>query len=205
MNPLLRSIPSVSQLLETPEVAELCADYSHDVVVTRLRECLDDLRNALKIDSSIEELPSSSDIAHLARKSLTQLSRGSLRPVINATGVLLHTGLGRAPMAESAVRQIQEVANGYASVEINLESGKRSQRVEAVEQKLIELFGGERATVVNNNAGATLLTLAALASDQEVIVSRGELVEIGGSFRMPDVMSASGAIMHEVGTTNKTH
>ena len=205
MNPLLRSIPSVSQLLETPEVVELCADYSHEVVVSRLRECLDHLRNTLKTDSSIGELPSHSDIASLARKSLTQLSRSSLRPVINATGVLLHTGLGRAPMAESAVRRIQEIANGYASVEIDLESGKRSQRVEAVEQKLVELFGGERATVVNNNAGATLLTLAALASGKEVIVSRGELVEIGGSFRMPDVMSASGAIMHEVGTTNKTH
>ena len=205
MNPLLRSIPSVSQLLETPEVVELCANYSHEVVVSRLRECLDDLRNTLKTDSSIGKLPSHSDIANSARKSLTQLSRSSLRPVINATGVLLHTGLGRAPMAESAVRRIQEIANGYASVEIDLESGKRSQRVEAVEQKLVELFGGERATVVNNNAGATLLTLAALASGKEVIVSRGELVEIGGSFRMPDVMSASGAIMHEVGTTNKTH
>lgn len=205
MNPLLRSIPSVSQLLETPEVIELCADYSHDVVVSRLRECLDNVRSSLISDDSIDELPSANDIAKIVRQSLTQLSKGSLRPVINATGVLLHTGLGRAPMAESAVHRIQEIANGYASVEIDLESGKRSQRVDAVEEKLVELFGGERATVVNNNAGATLLTLAALASGKEVIVSRGELVEIGGSFRMPDVMAASGALMHEVGTTNKTH
>jgi L-seryl-tRNA(Ser) seleniumtransferase len=130
--------------------------------------------------------------------------RPALRPVINATGVLLHTGLGRAPLAEAAITAIADVARDYASVELDLKTGQRSSRRVAVERLLQDLTGCEAATVVNNNAGATLITLAALASDREVIVSRGQLVEIGGSYRLPEVMRTSGTRLREVGTTNKT-
>jgi L-seryl-tRNA(Ser) seleniumtransferase len=130
--------------------------------------------------------------------------RPTLRPVINATGILLHTGLGRAPLAREALQAITDVASGYSNLELDLESGERSQRIDAVRKLLVQLTGAEDAVVVNNNAAATLLTLTALAQDREVIVSRGQLIEIGGSFRLPDVMSASGARLREVGTTNKT-
>jgi L-seryl-tRNA(Ser) seleniumtransferase len=125
--------------------------------------------------------------------------------VINATGVLLHTGLGRAPLAEEAIVEMAAMARDYASVETDLASGQRSQRVLAVEGLLSDLTGAEAALVVNNNAGATLLTLTALGAGREVIVSRGQLIEIGGSYRLPEVMEASGAVLREVGTTNKTH
>jgi L-seryl-tRNA(Ser) seleniumtransferase len=128
-----------------------------------------------------------------------------LRPVVNATGILLHTGLGRAPLAEEAIAEMTAAARDYASLEIDLQTGKRSRRSLAVEPLLKELTGAEAALVVNNNAGATMLTLAALGAGREVIVSRGQLIEIGGSFRLPDVMALSGAILREVGTTNKTH
>jgi L-seryl-tRNA(Ser) seleniumtransferase len=127
-----------------------------------------------------------------------------LRPVVNATGILLHTGLGRAPLPQPAIDAISKVTAGYASVEIDLETGKRSQRTVAVEKLLRQVTGAEAAFVVNNNAGATLLALAAVAGGREVIVSRGQLIEIGGSFRLPDVMSSSGTVLREVGTTNKT-
>jgi L-seryl-tRNA(Ser) seleniumtransferase len=128
-----------------------------------------------------------------------------LRPVINATGILLHTGLGRAPLAEEAIEEMVAAARGYSSLEMDMESGRRSDRMAAVDGLLCELTGAEASLVVNNNAAATLLTLSALAAGREVIVSRGQLVEIGGSYRLPDVMAASGARLKEVGTTNKTH
>jgi L-seryl-tRNA(Ser) seleniumtransferase len=124
--------------------------------------------------------------------------------VINATGILLHTGLGRAPLAREALQAVVDASTGYASVEVDLDSGERSQRAIAVKKVLRQLTGAEDAVVVNNNAGATMLTLTALAVGREVIVSRGQLIEIGGSFRLPDVMAASGAVLREVGTTNKT-
>ena len=130
--------------------------------------------------------------------------RPSLRPVINASGILLHTGLGRSPLAPQAIEAMNQVAQDYVSVEIDLATGQRSQRVDAVESLLKQLTGAEAAVVVNNNAGATMLALAALGQGREVIVSRGQLVEIGGSFRLPDVMQTSGAVLREVGTTNKT-
>ena len=125
--------------------------------------------------------------------------------MINGTGIILHTGLGRAPIAQSAVAAIVDIASGYASVELDLKTGERGQRVQSVERLLRELTGAESAVVVNNNAAATMLTLSALATGKQVIVSRGELIEIGGSYRLPDVMECSGAKLREVGTTNKTH
>lgn len=201
---LLRHIPSVSELLENQQLKALVDHVSHNVVVDGARTFLDELRADLCKRTDEGAIPPVSEIAEkIARRILTG-NRSTLRPVINATGVLLHTGLGRAPLAESAITAMTAAARDYASVELDLSSGRRSKRGVVVEGLLRQVTGAEAALVVNNNAGATLLALAAIAKGQEVLVSRGQLVEIGGSFRLPDVMAASGAILREVGTTNKT-
>lgn len=201
---LLRNIPSVNELLENPQLKALVDKVSRHAVVSRVRTILDDLRQEVQNAATDVKLPSVAELAEKIANRILETDRPSLRPAINATGVLLHTGLGRAPLAEEAIAEMAAVARDYASVELDLASGRRSQRVEAVQGLLRELTGAEAALVVNNNAGATMLALAALAAGREVIVSRGQLVEIGGSFRLPDVMSTSGAILREVGTTNKT-
>ena len=204
MSNVLRRIPSVTELLESKPLKPLVERLSHNVVVSRVRSVLDDLRSNVR-DSSDDGLPGVTELAERIARRIMIDETPKLRPVINATGILLHTGLGRAPLAEAAIEEMIKVARDYASVELDLASGKRSQRVEAVESLLCEITGAEAAAVVNNNAGATMLTLAALAAGREVIVSRGQLIEIGGSFRLPDVMQTSGATLCEVGTTNKTH
>ena len=201
---LLRNIPSVSELLENPQLKLLRDKVSHSVVVSRVRTFLDDLRTEVQGAAAEIHLPSPTEMAERIARRILQSEEPRLRRVINATGILLHTGLGRAPLAEEAIAEMVVAARDYASVEIDLASGQRSQRVEAVESLLKDLTGAEAALVVNNNAGATMLTLAALAAGREVIVSRGQLIEIGGSYRLPDVMTASGATLREVGTTNKT-
>lgn len=201
-NPL-RNIPSVNELLESPQLANLVDRVSHNVVVTEVRHFLDRLRDDVQSTASEMNIPTPSELAERIADWIVKAEEPPLRPVINATGILLHTGLGRAPLAKEAVQAMADVAE-YASVELDLATGERSQRVAAVEKLLKELTGAEAAAVVNNNAAATLLTLAAIGRDQEVIVSRGQLIEIGGSFRLPDVMSASGTRLREVGTTNKT-
>lgn len=202
-NPL-RNIPSVSELLESPQLHALVDKISHSVVVTTARNVLDEIRTEIQTAASEKTMPSVSDLVERIAKRVADGEVPSLRPVINATGILLHTGLGRAPLAEEAIEELVAVARDYASVEVDLHSGERSQRKVAVESLLRELTGAEAAMVVNNNAGATLLALAAMAPGREVIVSRGQLIEIGGSFRLPEVMAASGAVLREVGTTNKT-
>lgn len=201
---LFRNIPSVNELLENPQLKGLVDKVSHHAVVTRVRTFLDDLRVELQSAAADVKMPSASELAEKIARRILASDQPSLRPAINATGVLLHTGLGRAPLADEAIAELAAAARDYASVELDLASGRRSQRVEAVRDLLLELSGAEAALVVNNNAGATMLALAALAAGREVIVSRGQLIEIGGSFRLPDVMSASGAVLREVGTTNKT-
>lgn len=201
----MRNIPSVSQLLETPRLKELSERLSHNAVVTHVRGVLEGLRRELSSAKVARRVPGTSELVEKIARLITKRDQPRLKPVVNATGVLLHTGLGRAPLAEAAIEAMAAVARDYASLEIDLETGGRSQRVLSVEALFCELTGAEAAIVVNNNAGATLLALLALASEREVIVSRGQLIEIGGSFRLPDVMSASGAILREVGTTNKTH
>ena len=165
---------------------------------------LDNLRHDLQQRTTDIRVPAPSELAERIAQWIVADQQPKLRPVINATGILLHTGLGRAPLARAALDEILAVSSGYASVEVDLETGQRAQRMRAVEKLLLELTGAEAALVVNNNAGATLLTLAALAQGREVIVSRGQLVEIGGSYRLPEVMTASGTRLREVGTTNKT-
>jgi L-seryl-tRNA(Ser) seleniumtransferase len=202
-NPL-RRIPSVHELLESPPLRGLVDRVSHHVVVEEVRSFLEQLRSDLQHKAADVRIPTASELAdRIARWIVTDQSP-RLRGVINATGIILHTGLGRSPLAEDAVNNVAAIASGYASLEVDLESAARSQRVRSVERLLTELTGAEAALVVNNNAGATLLALAGLAKDREVIVSRGHLVEIGGSYRLPDVMSLSGAVLREVGTTNRT-
>lgn len=201
---LFRNLPSVNELLDSPPLKGMVAKVSHHVVVTRVRSFLDDLRSELQSAAAEVKLPDVRELAERIAARISESEKPLLRPVINATGVMLHTGLGRAPLAETAIAEMAAVAQDYASVELDLTSGRRSQRVLAVEGLLTEATGAEAAAVVNNNAAATMLALAALAAGREVIVSRGQLIEIGGSYRLPEVMSVSGAVLREVGTTNKT-
>ena len=200
----LRNIPSVNELLDSPPLKSLVQSVSHSTVVTGVRKFLENLRIEAQSRASAMGIPTPNELAERIAAWIATEERPPLVPVINATGILLHTGLGRAPLADEALAAVTDVSSGYASVEVDLITGERSQRVAAVERLLTRLTGAEAAAVANNNAGATLLTLAALAGGKEVVVSRGQLIEIGGSYRLPEVMSASGAILREVGTTNKT-
>ena len=199
-----RNLPSVNQLLESEPLKKMVESVNHGVVANGVREFLDDLR--VQVSQAAEEvsIPTPGEIADSIASWLENEQRPALRKVINGTGVLLHTGLGRAPLADTAVDEIRELATGYASVELDMTTGDRGQRIKAVEKLLCQLTGAEAACITNNNAAATMITLSALASGKEVIVSRGQLIEIGGSYRLPEVMECSNAKLREVGTTNKT-
>jgi L-seryl-tRNA(Ser) seleniumtransferase len=201
---VLRNIPSVNELLDSAPLRGLTDRLSRNVVVSGVRTFLDRLRTEIQDSAAERQIPGPAELAEKIAQWIMTEEQPALRPVINATGVLLHTGLGRAPLAEEAIDAIAHVARGYASLEVDLRSGERSQRVRAVDKLLRQLTGAEAALVVNNNAAATLLVLSALAAGKEVVVSRGQLVEIGGSFRLPEVMTCAGARLREVGTTNKT-
>ncbi len=210
MNPtqqLLRKLPGIDRLLDCPALTELGESFPHDVLAKAARQAVERLR--AEILESAEDFDASrldlGQLASEAAKCAQNLMRPNLRPVINATGTLLHTNLGRAPLAETALQAIAESARMYSNLELDLESGKRGLRHDLVADLLCQLTGAEAAMAVNNNAGAVYLALTALAQGREGIVSRGELVEIGGAFRIPDVMAASGVRLVEVGTTNKTH
>ncbi len=202
----LRNLPSVASLLETPEIRQLLAGIPRTVVVEAIRRTISVFRREASRSGgpfrSREEWT-----ALLLSRLPTEIATGeapSLRRVINATGVVLHTNLGRAPLPEEGIRAVFEVARGYSNLEFDLASGSRSSRLVHIEERIVALTGAESAHVVNNNAAAVLLCLAGLARGREVLVSRGELVEIGGSFRIPDIMAESGATLVEVGTTNRT-
>jgi L-seryl-tRNA(Ser) seleniumtransferase len=201
-----RKLPSVSQLMESPPLKSLVETASHNVVVNGVRSFLDRMREQVvqTTTSTGFHIPSAGELASRIADWIRVDQVSKLKPVINGTGILLHTGLGRAPLAEEAIESIAAIAAGYASVEFDLESGERGHRSEAVRKLLCELTGAASATVVNNNAAATLLALAAIGSGGEVICSRGQLIEIGGSYRLPEVMEYGGAKLREVGTTNKT-
>ncbi|MDA7905265.1 L-seryl-tRNA(Sec) selenium transferase [bacterium] len=202
---IFRNLPSVNQLLESPQLKQMVQTVNHSVVVDGVRSFLDDLREQVSTESGDVSIPTPSEIADKIANWLKTEEKPYLRPVINGTGIILHTGLGRAPLAKSAIESVQQISEGYASVEVDVRTGERGQRIKSVEKLLCELTGAEAAAVVNNNAAATMIALSAIAEGREVIVSRGQLIEIGGSYRLPDVMECSGAKLREVGTTNKTH
>lgn len=200
---LLRNLPSVDALLNQPAIASLLDEFARPELVRCIRAVLDDCREALRAGGS-----PALDVPTLAldiRHKLYQRTQPNLRRVINATGIVMHTNLGRAPLADEAVEAITDVAAGYCNLELDLATGRRGDRHEHMRDLLRELTGAEDALVVNNNAAGTYLVLNTLAENQPVIVSRGQLVEIGGSYRMPDIMAAAGCKMVEVGTTNRTH
>lgn len=198
----LRDLPSVDQLLQTPQAAEWMVEYGRPLTVEAIRSALAELRAEF---SKRKTLPERQGIFHLVSERLSGWTAPSLRPVINATGVVLHTNLGRAPLSRAALQAVQEVGQGYSTLEYDLEQGRRGSRLAHSEQILTQLTGAEAAMVVNNNAAGVLLALTALARRKRVVISRTQLVEIGGGFRVPDVMSQSGARLVEVGTTNRVH
>jgi L-seryl-tRNA(Ser) seleniumtransferase len=201
----LRSIPSIEQLRQRPAIRLLEARYGGEATVEALRAGASKMREALSgAGGSQPDEDVAREIERMTAVHLEQAFRPSLQRVINATGVIVHTNLGRAPLSDAAIARVAEVARGYSTLEYDLVGGKRGRRDVHAESMLCRLTGAEAATVVNNNAAATMLILAAVATGREVIVSRGELVEIGGGFRVPDVMAQSGALLREVGTTNKT-
>jgi len=200
-----RALPSIDQLLQRPDARGLVTRYGHGPTTTALRAAVGLAREALARETAMAPSAAGSDglVAHAAA-ALAAADRGSLRPVVNATGVVIHTNLGRAPLAARAVERMSAVARGYATLEYDLATGARGSRSVHAEGLLCSLTGAAAAVVVNNTAAAMLLILGALARGREVLISRGELVEIGGGFRVPDVMTQSGAILREVGTTNRT-
>jgi L-seryl-tRNA(Ser) seleniumtransferase len=202
--PAFRSLPAVNELADSPLLESYRGNTARSVVVETVRAVLSDARKVLGEGSGRGQVPSLEDLARQVAERLDREQRPRLRPVINATGIILHTGLGRSPLAESAARAVAEIAAGYASLELDLESGERGGRSDIVRRLLVQLTGAESATVVNNNAAATMIVLATVGKGRTIVVSRGELIEIGGSFRLPDIMQASGATLREVGTTNKT-
>jgi len=201
-NPL-RRLPSVNELVESPALAGLAAEVPRSLIVEAARQAVDAARQSM-LRQPTNDAPTTDDLVASITAHLKSAQRPALSSVINATGIIIHTGLGRSPMAESAVDALADVALHYAPVELDMATGERGKRADIVRSLLCEVTGAESATVVNNCAAALLITLATFAKGKEVIVSRGELIEIGGSFRLPEVMAASGAILREVGTTNKT-
>lgn len=200
----LRGLPSVEKLLQTQLAAELIASYGRPLTLQAIRSALDEVRR--RVSKSSEATLPDREILLTQAASLLQLwTAPTLLPVINASGVILHTNLGRAPLSNAAIQSMDAVSRGYSNLEFNLETGKRGSRLIHAETLLQRLTGAEAAVVVNNNAAAVLLILSALANKKRVIVSRSQLVEIGGGFRIPDVMRQSGAKLVEVGATNRVH
>ena len=204
---VLRKLPAVDTLLKEPDLESSAAELGRTVVVDSIRRAIEEVREHL-----LAEAPAETDEDTIRRKIIANvrqrlkgISRPHYRKVVNATGIILHTALGRAVLSAQALHQIQDELSGYSLLQADIETGKRSRRDEYIEQLLQQLTGAEAATVVNNNAAATSIVLNTVGDGKEVIVSRGQLVEIGGAFRLPDVMAFSGAKLVEVGTTNKTH
>ena len=198
----LRALPSVDRVLAEPALAAALERYRRDLVVDAVR---DDLATAREAAAGGGSVPSSDGVARAVAARLEERAGAWPTPVINATGVILHTNLGRAPLSEAASRAVAASAEGYADLEMDLESGGRGSRHAAIADRLRQLIGAEAGITLNNNAGAMLLGLAAVASGREVVVSRGEASEIGGGFRIPDVLAQSGARLVEVGTVNRTY
>ncbi len=200
---LLRQIPKVDDILRELETLGYLKGHPRALVVNVIRHTLEEIRKEIK--SGLLSQVEKTTVLERVKTSLRTKASPSLKRVINATGVILHTNLGRAPLSEQAIQRLIEVGRYYSNLEYDLKEGTRGHRYKHVEDLLREITGAEAAFVVNNNAAAVLLALNTLAEGKEVLVSRGELVEIGGSFRIPEVMAKSGAVLKEVGTTNRTH
>lgn len=197
-----RNLPSVDRVLLSERLIKLGETFPHDLLLSLVRKSLE---NGRRLINEGKPAPSLDEIADAVGAEVMALARPGLRPVINASGVILHTNLGRAPLSQTTIAAMESVSRGYSNLEFELASGARGSRQLHLEPLLCQLTGAEAALVVNNNAAAVLLGLTALARRREVIVSRGQAVEIGGSFRVPDVMRQSGAKLVEVGTTNRTY
>jgi len=199
--PDFRQLPAVGKVLEHPALAALRGRYSADAITAAVRVEMECVRNRLKAGEAGIDLDAlSSNIVFQLQSSEAPM----LRAVINATGIVLHTNLGRSPLAEVAALAAYEAARGYLNLELDLGTGKRSSRQDPIRAGVVAITGAEAATIVNNCAAATVIVLRALAAGKEVVVSRGQLIEIGGNFRIPDILAVSGAILREVGTTNIT-
>lgn len=200
---LLRRLPQIDEVLRLPALRTAAERWGHDLTAAHVRAAIDDLRRDILAGG--EPDVSADAVAHSCVRALERAARPSLRHVVNATGVILHTNLGRAPLCDDAARAAAAVASSYNTLEYDAEAGCRGSRYSHVDRLLCSLLGCESAMVVNNNAAAVLLALSTMVRGREAVVSRGELVEIGGSFRVPEIMEMSGGILREVGTTNKTH
>ena len=200
----LRNLPSVERLLQTRTAAEMIAAYGRPMTLSGLRFTLDIIRDRFK-SGQVTTVPSIDLILSQAESHLTKWIKPTLVPVINATGVILHTNLGRAPLSDATIRAMDAVSRGYSNLEYDLDKGQRGSRLTHAQSVLQKITGAEAALVVNNNASAVMLVLAALANRKRIVISRTQLVEIGGGFRVPDVMKQSGAKLSEVGATNRVH
>jgi len=198
----LRLLPSVDELIRTDQITECISEYGRPLTLDAIRSVLGDVRSAYSLDKSV---PSQEVILDRVMERLRAWTAPTLQQVINATGVILHTNLGRAPLSRSAIESMQAAASNFNTLEFELDKGRRGSRTVHAESLLKRLTGVEGALVVNNNASAVLLILSALAKRRKVVIARSQLVEIGGGFRIPDVMKQSGAKLHEVGTTNRVH
>ena len=200
--PSLRDLPSIDKLLKTERAAALTAEFGRSLTLEALRASLQTVRTAFTAGQAI---PDADAILTAASDKLAAWVQPTLIPVINASGVIVHTNLGRAPLSKAALRAAQEVALGYSNLEYDLDKGRRGSRLLHAEQLLTRITGAEAALVINNNASAVLLTLTALAKRRRALIARTQLIEIGGGFRIPDVMAQSGAKLVEIGTTNRVH
>lgn len=203
-NELLRNLPKMDLLINDNEIKSLIDNFGRESVLKELRETLDFYRRAI-LNEEKSSLPTMEEIETKVKEKLAIKKESSIKRVINATGIVIHTNLGRALLSENSIKAMINVARGYSNLEYNLKEGKRGSRHDHISNILKELTGAEDAVVVNNNAAAVMLVLNELSKNKEVIVSRGELVEIGGSFRVPEIMELSGSFLKEVGTTNRTH
>lgn len=203
---LFRKLPKVDVLMEEAEMQKEIQVHGREIVRQAIQKQLEKIRQYVKECKTEEEANQKLEGLYLGiREEISGFFKQNLRPVINGTGTILHTNLGRAPIGRAHMERVQEIATGYSNLEYHLEEGRRGERYSHFESLLCQITGAESAMAVNNNAAAVLLLLSSMAKGGEVIVSRGELVEIGGKFRIPDVMEQSGATLVEVGTTNKTH
>ena len=198
----LRSLPSVEQLLQTQPAAKLIGEYGRPLTLEAIRAILEDIRRSYPDTGAV---PENQELLKRVGDLLGVWVAPTLQPVINATGVVLHTNLGRAPLSRAAMQAIREVSVGYSTLEYDLQTGKRGSRLVHAEAVLRQVTGADAALVVNNNAAAVMLVLTALARRRAVVIARSQLVEIGGGFRVPDVMKQSGARLVEIGTTNRVH